>query len=87
MNPNSQSLSPQQVAEFLRQVALTREQEVDCGTCIENIGEYAETKLTGRDLDEALQSIEQHLGLCPECAEEYEALKKILETASRESTR
>lgn len=79
MNHDSQPLSPAQVSEFLRQIAHTREHEVDCGTCIENIGEFAEKKIVGADLDTVLASIEHHLSLCPECTEEYEALKKILE--------
>jgi predicted anti-sigma-YlaC factor YlaD len=31
-------------------------------------------------LDEVLASVEQHLALCPECREEFEALMKILKT-------
>lgn len=84
MNPSSSILSPAQVSEFLRQIAVTREHEVDCGTCIEHIGEFAEKKLAGADLDTVLASIEHHLSLCPECTEEYEALKNILETESIE---
>ena len=79
MTTKAQPLTPPQVAEFLRQVALTRDQEADCGTCLQHIGEFAEKKLTGTELDAALLSIEHHLSLCPECTEEYEALKKILE--------
>lgn len=81
MNPNSSILSPAQVSEFLRQIAHTRDQEVDCGTCIQNIGEFAEKKIAGAELDTALASIEHHLSLCPECTEEYEALKSILEAS------
>jgi hypothetical protein len=81
MNPERPKLSPAQVSEFLRQIAHTRDHEVDCGTCIEFIGEFAEKKLTGCELDTALASIEHHLSLCPECTEEYLALKKILEAA------
>jgi len=82
MNPNSSILSPAQVSEFLRQIVVTRDHEVDCGTCIEHIGEFAEKRLAGADLNTVLASIEHHLSLCPECTEEYEALKKILETES-----
>jgi hypothetical protein len=81
MNPNSSILTPAQVSEFLRQIAVTRDHEVDCSVCIQNIGEFAEKTLSGMKLDAALASIEHHLSLCPECTEEYEALKKILETS------
>ncbi len=87
MTTKAQPLTPPQVAEFLRQVALTREQEADCGTCIQHIGEFAEKKLLGADLNTVLASIEHHLSLCPECTEEYEALKKILETTILEKIR
>ena len=79
MNHNRQPLSPAQVSEFLRQIVVTRDHEVDCSVCIQNIGEFAEKKLAGSEMDAALASIEHHLSLCPECTEEYEALKKILE--------
>ena len=81
MTTKAQPLTPSQVAEFLRQVALTRDQEADCGACLENIAEFAEKKLSGAELGSALLSIEHHLSLCPECSEEYEALKKILEAS------
>jgi len=81
MNPDSQQLTPAQVSEFLRQIALTRDQEVDCSVCIQNIGEFTEKKIAGKELDVALANIEHHLSLCPECSEEYEALKKILEAS------
>lgn len=81
MTMQAQPLTTAQVSELLRQIEHTREHEVDCGTCIENIGEFAEKKIVGADLDTVLVSIEHHLSLCPECTEEYEALKKILEAS------
>ena len=85
MNHDRPTLSAAQVSEFLRQIAVTRDHEVVCSVCIQNIGEFAEQKLAGTDLSTLLASIEHHLSLCPECTEEYEALKKILEATIHEA--
>jgi predicted anti-sigma-YlaC factor YlaD len=44
-----------------------------------NLSEFAEKQLVGAQLNEALERVEHHLSLCPECAEEYQALKRVLE--------
>lgn len=80
MNADLTPLSPEQVTEFLRQIRVTRDQEFNCTECLQHIAEFAEKKLSARELDAMMESIEHHLSLCPECTEEYLALKKILET-------
>ncbi len=78
MNP----LSPQQVRDLARFVALTRDRELNCSECRDAAGELAERRLAGLPLDTTLERVEHHLQLCPECTEEFRALERVL----REST-
>ncbi len=71
-------LNARQIAEFVRMVGQTREQEMVCDQCLRHLSEFAETRLTGKTPDEALSAVAQHLSVCPECAEEFDALQKIL---------
>jgi uncharacterized protein with PIN domain len=81
MNADLTPLSPDQVSELLRQIRVTRDQEFNCTECLQHIAEFSERKLTHSELNAIMESIEHHLSLCPECTEEYLALKKILEIA------
>jgi hypothetical protein len=78
MKPASQRLTSEQVGNIVKMVALARDHEFTCGECLAHAGEFAESKLAGLDLDEALALVEHHLSVCPECREECEALIKIL---------
>ena len=80
MNP--QPLTTEQVGNLVKMLDLTQEREFTCGECLMHAGEFAEAKLAGLPLHEALTLVEQHLALCPECREECEALKEILKAQS-----
>ena len=71
-------LTPQQVEGFVRMVGLTRDHELDCGECLRHVAEFAENKIAGQPLNEALTSVEHHLSVCPECREDYLALERLL---------
>lgn len=81
MSADKSTLAPAQTLELLRFVRETRDSEDTCGECLMNLSEFAEKQLVGASLDEALERVEHHLSLCPECAEEYRALKRILEAS------
>ena len=59
-------------------VELTREREINCSECQTFVAEFAERQLAGLPLDEALARVEHHIAFCPDCAEELQALLKIL---------
>jgi hypothetical protein len=74
-------LQPTQLKSLVEALALTRDDEIDCGQCFEYLAEFAELKLAGRTVSDALQIIDRHLQLCGDCAEEFELLKESLRTA------
>ena len=66
----------EQLAALARLVAETAAVEFDCVEVLDRLAPYLESR--GRaEIDEELQRVKQHLAVCPECLEEYEALEKL----------
>jgi hypothetical protein len=57
-----------------RAVADTAPEELNCDAVLELVGGYLETVERGEDLDCELRMVRQHLAVCPECREEFDAL-------------
>jgi hypothetical protein len=72
------SLSKEEIAELMRLVGLTKDDEIDCERCLALVAEFAERELAGRSIPIGLEAVEHHLSLCEECREEYEALLRVL---------
>ncbi|MEM9174013.1 MAG: hypothetical protein AAGC67_02175 [Myxococcota bacterium] len=73
------SLSKEQLETLARIVDATRDDEIDCDTCLRDLGQYAEVTLAGRALDEALGRVRAHLAFCPECEEEFALLEALMD--------
>ena len=78
MKKNEQRLTNEQVGSLVKMLGLTRDRELNCGECQQHVSEFAECQLADKSVNEVIACVEQHLALCPECREEYEALMKIL---------
>jgi predicted anti-sigma-YlaC factor YlaD len=59
-----------------------QEQEMTCDDCLEEMDRFAEAQFVGKELDEALASVQQHLSQCAFCREEFEALMNALRSLS-----
>lgn len=55
-----------------------QDQEMTCDDCAEELDRFAEAQLVGKELDEALESVQEHLSQCAWCREEFEALMNVL---------
>ncbi|MBD3673112.1 MAG: hypothetical protein HUJ26_06255 [Planctomycetaceae bacterium] len=71
-------LSKLEIDNLLRLVSLTEDSEITCEQCLALLAEFAQQKLNGKSIDEGLKTVEQHLEVCSECREEYEALQRTL---------
>ena len=71
-------MSKHEIEELMRLVGLTKDSEINCEQCLALVAEFAEQELAGRSVHEGLKAVEQHLSICPECREEYEALQRAL---------
>ena len=66
--------TPDQLAELARLVASTAPQEIDCDDVLDRVAAYLEAHHRDADLPDALREVRQHLEVCPQCREEFDAL-------------
>ena len=59
---------------LLREIAETREVEIGCDECFEQVDRFVEMKITGLNTAQAMPLVQEHLEICGECREEFEAL-------------
>ena len=67
------------VSGFLRVLENVREQEISCDEIYKKIDEYVEREVNKKDAAQLMPLIREHLDICQECCEEYEALLDVLE--------
>ena len=67
-------LSNEQIQGLLNLVSTSESDSLDCDGCLGRVAEFAEMKLTGAEIPEALQDVETHMQQCPCCKDEYAAL-------------
>ena len=78
-------LSKQEIDGLLRLVGLTEEKEINCEQCLALVAEFAEQEACAMKVREGLEAVRQHLSICGECQEEYEALRRTLDNAEPKS--
>jgi hypothetical protein len=77
-------LSSETVEKFLHVLESVREEEASCDEVYTRIDEYVEKEVDRKNAAQLMPLVREHLDLCPECCEEYEALLDILEKTSKE---
>lgn len=79
------SLSKLEIAQLVKLIGQTEDYELNCEQCLALVAEFAESQLSGKSVPAGLQAVEQHLAICSECREEYEALRQTLDSLRGES--
>ncbi len=60
---------------FMKEIAETREgEEIGCDECFEQVDRFIEMELSGMNAARAMPLVQEHLKMCGECREEFEAL-------------
>ena len=67
-------LPPALLRSLLQVSVRTRADEMSCGDCYDALGAFAEAYLDGKGAEEAMPLVAEHLAMCHECKEEFEAL-------------
>jgi hypothetical protein len=71
---------PDEVVQgFLRVLENVRAEDVSCKDVFAQLDEYVEKEVHGEDAARIMPLLREHLDLCPDCCEEYEALMTVLE--------
>jgi hypothetical protein len=71
-------VEPAVLKGMVRNVLTTREDEIGCEECFEEIDRFVEITLAGKDAAEAMPLVQDHLTRCRDCREEFEALLRAL---------
>ena len=67
-------LNRSDLKKVVRAVAETRETEIGCDECFEQMDRFAEIEFSGSDAATAMPLVHDHLRKCEDCHEQYEAL-------------
>ncbi len=59
---------------LVRGILSTREDEIDCDRCFEELDLFVERVLAGPEAAAAFPMVQDHLERCPDCREEFETL-------------
>lgn len=63
--------------QLLKRVRDTRDEEIDCSACLDQVSQYVELELTTGDPGQILPLVEHHLAQCKVCQEEYLILREL----------
>ena len=70
------------LTKLLRFIGYTQDTEVSCDDVERILDEFSELVQRGEDVKEMMPLVKNHVDLCPECREEFEALIRILQNTS-----
>ncbi len=70
---------------LVRAIVRTREYEIGCDECLDQVDHFVEMELSGLNAAEAMPLVRDHLDKCVDCREEFEALLEALHSMSIET--
>lgn len=73
-------LTPEDLGKLVRELDVTRDEEIPCGECFAELDRFVEMELAGLDAASAMPLVQDHLEKCGDCREEYQALLDALRT-------
>ncbi len=72
------------IAGFLRVLEEARVEDMPCDQVYALLDEYVENEVHGGEAAKLMPLLREHLDMCPECCEEYQALLDILEKSAKD---
>ncbi|MEP0807178.1 MAG: hypothetical protein HRF47_16980 [Chloroflexota bacterium] len=79
-----EELSNEAVLGFLRVLEDVRKEELSCAEIYSKLDEYVECEIGCKDAAHVMPLIREHLDICQECCDEYEALLDVVEKMDNE---
>ena len=79
-----EELSNEAVLGFLRVLETVDNEEISCDELYEKLDQYVEREVDKKDAAHIMPLMREHLDICPECCEEYEALLHVIELTEEE---
>jgi hypothetical protein len=81
---HQEELPNEAVLGFLRVLEDVRAEELSCEEIYSKLDEYVECEMDCKDAAHVMPLIREHLDICSECCEEYEALLDVVEKADKD---
>ena len=81
-NNNSEpqgELQDEVIVKFLRILEAVRAEDMSCDEMFNRLDEFVEAEVKSKDAEKLMPLVREHLDMCHECDEEYEALLNVLE--------
>lgn len=72
-------LTDHRLVELLKLLRGTEAGEITCDELLDRVSRYAEAVAWNQPLPSESERIQQHLVICSECREEFDALVKVLQ--------
>jgi hypothetical protein len=76
-----EQLSNQMMLGFLRVLEMEEKEDISCDELYTKLDEYVEREVDQKDAAYIMPLMREHLDVCPDCCEEYEALLHVLQAA------
>jgi hypothetical protein len=70
------------VQDFVRTLEQIRKEDIPCSEVFARLDVYVEKEIGGEDAARLMPLLKEHLELCTDCCQEYEALLSVLEEGS-----
>jgi len=74
------ALSSQHVDRLLKKIQQTREVEMTCPECLDELDKYTQRILDGMPIDGVLVSVREHLEACPCCTSQFNLVLDTLQS-------
>jgi len=80
-------ISDEVVMRFLQILEQVRDEDLSCSDMYARLDEFVEAEVReGADADKLTPLIHEHLDMCSECCDEYEALLSVVEHTQNDET-
>lgn len=73
------ALSSKQISRLLKKIQQTREVELSCPECLDELDKYTQRVLDDEPIDGLLESVREHLEACPCCTDQFKLVLETLE--------
>lgn len=77
-------LPQETVIGIIRILETLPDEEINCEELYARLDEYVDREVDQKDAAQIMPIIREHLDVCPECCEEYEALLEVLNKSTKE---
>jgi hypothetical protein len=73
-----QAADAEMTQKILDMLSITQEEELTCDDVFALLDQFTERTVRGEDANIQMPLVKQHLDICGDCREEFEALERIL---------